>query len=315
MKEERPIGAVLVYGGGIAGIQASLDLADSGFKVYLVERSSAVGGRMPQLDKTFPTGDCSMCILSPKLVECGRNKNIDIITLGEIEGISGEPGHFDVAVKTKPSLCRPGEVQRLRRLRRGLPGQPAQRLRPRPRRAEGDLPRVPAGRPQRLHHRQGRRHRPLQAGLSGGRERAGVRRAHRTAALQGGLRGHPRALPAAGGLRPHLPAPLRGGVQPRRRRRARRDPRPEALRDRLGLRASRRDRRGRAGQLRGAARGARRRHRRRAGGPDRGPRPQPHGLSRDDLRVAAVPGRHAARAACPPTACRATCSTSKSAVF
>jgi len=102
MKEERPTGAVLVYGGGIAGIQASLDLADSGFKVYLVERSSAVGGRMPQLDKTFPTGDCAMCILSPKLVECGRNKNIEIITLGEIEGISGEPGHFDVAVKRNP---------------------------------------------------------------------------------------------------------------------------------------------------------------------------------------------------------------------
>jgi len=102
MKEERPIGAVLVYGGGIAGIQASLDLADSGFKVYLVERSPAVGGRMPQLDKTFPTGDCSMCILSPKLVECGRNKNIEIITLGEIEGISGTPGHFDVTVRRNP---------------------------------------------------------------------------------------------------------------------------------------------------------------------------------------------------------------------
>jgi heterodisulfide reductase subunit A-like polyferredoxin len=102
MKEDRPTGAVLVYGGGIAGIQASLDLADSGFKVYLVERSSAVGGRMPQLDKTFPTGDCAMCILSPKLVECGRNKNIEIITLGEIEGISGEPGHFEVAVRRNP---------------------------------------------------------------------------------------------------------------------------------------------------------------------------------------------------------------------
>jgi heterodisulfide reductase subunit A-like polyferredoxin len=102
MKQERPSGAVLVYGGGIAGIQASLDLADSGFKVYLVEKSAAVGGRMPQLDKTFPTGDCSMCILSPKLVECGRNKNIEIITMGEIEGISGEPGHFDVSVRRNP---------------------------------------------------------------------------------------------------------------------------------------------------------------------------------------------------------------------
>ena len=102
MKEERPIGAVLVYGAGIAGIQASLDLAESGFKVYLVERSAAIGGRMSQLDKTFPTGDCAMCILSPKLVECGRNKNIEIITLAEIEGISGEPGKFEVTVKRNP---------------------------------------------------------------------------------------------------------------------------------------------------------------------------------------------------------------------
>jgi heterodisulfide reductase subunit A-like polyferredoxin len=93
---------VLVYGAGIAGIQASLDLAESGFKVYLVERSAAIGGRMSQLDKTFPTGDCAMCILSPKLVECGRNKNIEIITLAEIEGISGEPGKFEVTVKRNP---------------------------------------------------------------------------------------------------------------------------------------------------------------------------------------------------------------------
>ncbi len=102
MKQDLPTGAVLVYGAGIAGIQASLDLAESGFKVYLVERSAAIGGRMSQLDKTFPTGDCAMCILSPKLVECGRNKNIEIITLAEIEGITGEPGRFDVTVKKQP---------------------------------------------------------------------------------------------------------------------------------------------------------------------------------------------------------------------
>ena len=63
------VGAVLVVGGGIAGIQASLDLANAGFLVYLVEKAPAIGGVMPQLDKTFPTNDCSMCILSPKLVE------------------------------------------------------------------------------------------------------------------------------------------------------------------------------------------------------------------------------------------------------
>jgi heterodisulfide reductase subunit A len=102
MRQDLPTGAVLVYGGGIAGIQASLDLAQSGFKVYLVERSGAIGGRMSQLDKTFPTGDCAMCILSPKLVECGRNKNIEIITLADIESITGEPGKFEVRIKKNP---------------------------------------------------------------------------------------------------------------------------------------------------------------------------------------------------------------------
>jgi len=69
--KDKHVGAVMVVGGGIGGIQASLDLAESGYKVYLVERSPAIGGVMAQLDKTFPTLDCSMCILSPKLIECG----------------------------------------------------------------------------------------------------------------------------------------------------------------------------------------------------------------------------------------------------
>jgi heterodisulfide reductase subunit A len=77
-------GAVMVVGGGIGGMQAALDLADSGFYVYLVEKDSAIGGRMAQLDKTFPTNDCSMCIMSPKLVECGKHLNIEILTLSEI---------------------------------------------------------------------------------------------------------------------------------------------------------------------------------------------------------------------------------------
>jgi heterodisulfide reductase subunit A-like polyferredoxin len=101
-QDDLPTGAVLVYGAGIAGIQASLDLAESGFKVYLVERSAAIGGRMSQLDKTFPTGDCATCILSPKLVECGRNKNIEIITLAEIEGVTGEAGKFEVQIRKNP---------------------------------------------------------------------------------------------------------------------------------------------------------------------------------------------------------------------
>ena len=101
-KSPEAVGAVMVCGAGITGIQASLDLAESGFKVYLVEQSAAIGGRMAQLDKTFPTGDCAMCILSPKLVECARNKNIDIITLADIEGISGEVGNFEVKLRQRP---------------------------------------------------------------------------------------------------------------------------------------------------------------------------------------------------------------------
>jgi len=89
-------------GGGIGGMQAALDLADSGFYVYLVEKSSSIGGRMSQLDKTFPTNDCSMCIMSPKLVECGRNLNIEILTLSEVESITGEEGNFHVRVIQHP---------------------------------------------------------------------------------------------------------------------------------------------------------------------------------------------------------------------
>ena len=92
----------MVVGGGIAGVQTSLDLADSGYYVYLVEKSPAIGGVMSQLDKTFPTNDCSMCILSPKLVDCGKNLNIELLTLSEIESISGEAGDFLVKVIKHP---------------------------------------------------------------------------------------------------------------------------------------------------------------------------------------------------------------------
>ncbi len=96
------IGAVMVVGGGIAGIQASLDLAESGFKVYLVETKSAIGGHMAQLDKTFPTNDCAMCTLSPKLVEAGRHLNIEILTNSEVTGVDGEAGNFTATVRRKP---------------------------------------------------------------------------------------------------------------------------------------------------------------------------------------------------------------------
>ena len=78
------VGAVMVVGGGIAGVQSALDLANSGYFVHLVEKSPAIGGVMSQLDKTFPTNDCSMCILSPKLVEVGRHLNIKLLTSAEV---------------------------------------------------------------------------------------------------------------------------------------------------------------------------------------------------------------------------------------
>ena len=100
--ENRKIGAALVVGGGIAGVQAALDLANSGIKVYLLERSPAIGGKMAQLDKTFPTNDCAMCIVSPKLVEAGRHLNIEIITNSELVSLEGKAGHFKAKVQKHP---------------------------------------------------------------------------------------------------------------------------------------------------------------------------------------------------------------------
>ncbi len=95
-------GSVLVIGGGIAGIQTSLDLTELGFKVYLVEKSPSIGGRMAQLDKTFPTNDCSLCILAPKMVEVFRNPNIELMTYHEVTEVSGKAGDFKVKVLKKP---------------------------------------------------------------------------------------------------------------------------------------------------------------------------------------------------------------------
>lgn len=94
-------GAVLVVGAGIAGIQSALDLAESGYYVYLADKSPAIGGVMPMLDKTFPTNDCSMCILSPKLVECGRHLNIETINCAELVDLEGEPGNFKARLLKK----------------------------------------------------------------------------------------------------------------------------------------------------------------------------------------------------------------------
>jgi heterodisulfide reductase subunit A len=101
-RKDQPVGAVMIVGGGIGGMQASLDLAESGFLVYLVDHCPTIGGVMAQLDKTFPTNDCAMCIMSPKLVESGRHLNVRILANAEIDSLEGEPGRFQVTVTKKP---------------------------------------------------------------------------------------------------------------------------------------------------------------------------------------------------------------------
>ncbi len=103
------VGAVMVVGGGIAGMQASLDLAEAGYKVYLVEKKSAIGGHMAQLDKTFPTNDCAMCTISPKLVEVGRHRNITLLTNTEVLNLKGQAGDFTVAVCRHPRYIDPAK--------------------------------------------------------------------------------------------------------------------------------------------------------------------------------------------------------------
>ena len=96
----------LVIGGGVAGIQSALDLADMGFKTYMVERNPTIGGRMGQLDKTFPTLDCSMCILAPKMVDTSKHENIELITYAEVKEVDGYIGNFTVKVEKKPRYVK-----------------------------------------------------------------------------------------------------------------------------------------------------------------------------------------------------------------
>jgi len=107
VKQSEKVGAVMVVGAGIGGIQASLDLAESGFLVYLVDASPTIGGMMPQLDKTFPTNDCAMCILAPKLVHSGRHLNINVMTNSEVDKIEGEAGNFKVTLLQKARYIDP----------------------------------------------------------------------------------------------------------------------------------------------------------------------------------------------------------------
>jgi heterodisulfide reductase subunit A2 len=99
---DEKIGTIMVVGAGVSGIQAALDAAKAGFKVCLVDKGPAIGGKMAQLDKTFPTNDCSMCILSPKFIECATDPNIEIITDAQIERVDGKAGDFRVTLLQRP---------------------------------------------------------------------------------------------------------------------------------------------------------------------------------------------------------------------
>ncbi len=101
-KTTEKTGSVMVVGAGVAGIQASLDMANAGYFVHLVDNSTSVGGLMAQLDKTFPTNDCAMCVISPFLVEVGRHLNINIISNSEVESLEGQAGAFHATVRNDP---------------------------------------------------------------------------------------------------------------------------------------------------------------------------------------------------------------------
>jgi len=100
--ENGKVGAAMVIGGGIGGMQAALDMAESGIKVYLVDNKPSIGGVMAQLDKTFPTNDCAMCTMAPRLVEIGRHEDIEVITLADIDRIKGNAGNFEVDLIRRP---------------------------------------------------------------------------------------------------------------------------------------------------------------------------------------------------------------------
>jgi len=97
-----PCGAVLVCGAGIAGIQASLDLSAAGFRACLVEQSPAIGGGVARLDETLPAGDRTTCLIMPKVVECTRDRNVDVFTMSEVIALKGQPGRFIATIRRRP---------------------------------------------------------------------------------------------------------------------------------------------------------------------------------------------------------------------
>jgi heterodisulfide reductase subunit A len=106
-KQIEKIGSITIVGGGIAGIQAALDIANSGFKVHLVEEKPNIGGVMAQLDKTFPTNDCSSCMLGPKLVELANHPDIEVLAYTEVLDLDGQPGRFQLTLKKKARAVDP----------------------------------------------------------------------------------------------------------------------------------------------------------------------------------------------------------------
>ncbi|MHA1334464.1 MAG: FAD-dependent oxidoreductase [Promethearchaeota archaeon] len=106
---ENNLKKAVIIGGGVAGIQSALDLADMGVEVHLIEKNPSIGGRMAQLDKTFPSNDCSICILAPKLSECARHPNITLHTLSEVNKVNGNAGNFTVEIYKKARYVKEDE--------------------------------------------------------------------------------------------------------------------------------------------------------------------------------------------------------------
>jgi heterodisulfide reductase subunit A len=100
-------GSVLIIGSGIAGMQSALSLTEQGFKVYLLESKPTIGGRMSQLDKMYPTGECAMCTQLPKMLEITTNPNIQLMTFCEVVGLEGSPGDFTVTILKKQRYVDP----------------------------------------------------------------------------------------------------------------------------------------------------------------------------------------------------------------
>ena len=232
----------MVIGGGIAGIQASLDLAESGIKVYLVERNSAIGGHMAQLDKTFPTNDCAMCIISPKLAEAGRHLNIDILTNTQVEAISGEAGNFQVTVRRQPRYVDMQKCTACGECTKACPVKHPQRVPGRPFRPPRGLQALPAGHAQRLRHRQAR-HRALPRCLPHQPARPGLHRPDPRAAIRRCLQDDSGGQPVPLGLRTGLQPQVRDGLLPQPSGRPGLHHGPQALRGRLARRPDGADRR------------------------------------------------------------------------